>query len=105
VSKGSKIPALPPKSGCRVCGKAHFSLCPGCAEAIDLTPILITSPTCLRCGADRHGWGSAHLCLACDRQPAPARTPEQIRAWEEGMAAFEKECVDYRKQRVAFGSR
>ena len=103
MSKGSKLPALPPKSGCRACGVPHFELCPTCAEAIGTTPTYIRSPTCLRCGCEKGTYGSAHLCSRCDLAslpPAKPMTAEDRRAYEDAMEADIGRDIDARKRRM-----
>ena len=81
----SRLPALPPATGCRVCGTEHFELCESCADSIGVPPRLIPSPTCLKCGQDRRGFGSAHYCTAClsDGKAAPMSLEEQTQLSEE----------------------
>lgn len=101
MSKG--LPALPPKSGCRVCGVAHFKICPTCAASVGTTPTYIRSPTCLQCGCEKGTYGSAHRCLRCsmaDLPPAKPVTAEEQRAYEDAMEADIGRDIDARKRRM-----
>ena len=73
MSRRHQIPALPPRSGCRVCGAEGWELCEECAKDPAFTDRGIGSRRakramlshCKQCGREKNGWGTLELCTTC----------------------------------------
>ena len=69
MTSPASIPALPPKTGCRVCGRRGWSMCPQHALETDQSPRIERLDNCAGCGVTltRQNRCSATGCLACEQ--------------------------------------
>ena len=92
MSKGKKwsLTALPPKTGCRACGKAGWAFCLDCAAKIEEPWLAMKG--CQKCGRRElatkveENWG---MCWECRdaAHPPRQRTQEEELAWSIAMSA------------------
>ena len=99
MSKGSKLPALPPKSGCVVCGAPHDAT--DCAHTATLG---LSRHELLRVG-DIQGHRDSVAWLSVLPAPARVRTVEEEIAFAEAMSADIQAGVDRQLRATGFGAR
>ena len=70
------IPALPPKTGCRVCGQTGWQICPQHATETEQSPRIERLDDCASCGVPltRQNRCSATQCLGCAQKGVGAAT-------------------------------